>query len=622
MSDFPFLKLGENITIAPLVHESGDCALAVRHLMLQQKFSCLAVALPPSFKKSVEAGIELLPAVTVAVQMEETQWGTTKSGVKAKKHPRCSYVPIDPCQPVISALRTAHGERIPRYFIDLEQQQWRPNAMILPDPYALKKISLEHFAIGMLSEIPRPEETQHVQRLQWMGTRLRELAEQQTSVLFLCSLQEWPWIREAYLEQPVIDFENDEVEEPQLCAADENSLLFILGELPYITALYEQARSTLDDDENLSIDGIKSLLLQARTNYEQEAGPRARKITPSALSKYLVYVRNLSLIEHRLTPDMYTLIVAAQQFFGDQYAISLTDTIRQYPYAKPSHLPVFRKSSMKGEMPDGTVVLPESRLAGHIKFWRSSRLMAQPPKMDQMKWEKSWNPYGQCSWPPEDTVIERFRTHVQQAALQLLGNDLIKTEKFTTSLKDGLDMRDTLRHWHTGDLYVKEIPPHKGSLDCVIMLFDSPADPRDYPYRITWHAEHHDESTLSFFASDYHTNVIGPGIAQSTYGGALFLFPPRDVHNVWRDPRFDFVDTLEERLIVAGCFHSREKHVAILSALPPGRAWQGLAKKYGRKLIHIPLSRFSQETIANLRAFHVLNGQEIRSFAAHFIRKP
>ncbi len=50
-------------------------------------------------------------------------------------------------------------------------------------------------------------------------------------------------------------------------------------------------------------------------------------------------------------------------------------------------------------------------------------------------------------------------------------------------------------------------------------------------------------------------------------------------------------------------------------------AWRSLARRYRRKLVHIPLSRFSQATIQQLRMFHVLNGQQIRSFAAHFIRK-
>ncbi|MBL6704768.1 MAG: hypothetical protein ISQ06_01555, partial [Planctomycetaceae bacterium] len=66
--------------------------------------------------------------------------------------------------------------------------------------------------------------------------------------------------------------------------------------------------------------------------------------------------------------------------------------------------------------------------------------------------------------------------------------------------------------------------------------------------------------------------------------------------------------------------HSRERHIAVLSEHPPGAGWRRLAKRYGKKLVHVPLGRFSQETIQRLRMVHVLNGQEVRSFAAHFIR--
>ena len=114
---------------------------------------------------------------------------------------------------------------------------------------------------------------------------------------------------------------------------------------------------------------------------------------------------------------------------------------------------------------------------------------------------------------------------------------------------------------------------------------------------------------------------MGPGIGQATYGGAMFLFPPRPVSDIWSSRRFDFVDTLEERLLAAACYHASERHVALLSPAPPGPAWQQLAKKYGKKLIHVPLAKFSQETIQQLRVFHVLNGQHVRSFAADFIRK-
>jgi hypothetical protein len=36
----------------------------------------------------------------------------------------------------------------------------------------------------------------------------------------------------------------------------------------------------------------------------------------------------------------------------------------------------------------------------------------------------------------------------------------------------------------------------------------------------------------------------------------------------------------------------------------------------------VPLAKFGAETIEKLRIFHVLNGHEVRSYAAHFIRRP
>src|SRR6184192_1273592 len=72
------LKFGHRITCLPVIHGSGDFALAVRRLMLEQAFDCVAVPLPPSFQADVERGIELLPSPTIVTQHEtarfETEW--------------------------------------------------------------------------------------------------------------------------------------------------------------------------------------------------------------------------------------------------------------------------------------------------------------------------------------------------------------------------------------------------------------------------------------------------------------------------------------------------------------------------------------------------------------------
>lgn len=622
------LQLSPRISVAPVLHGSGDFAVEVRRIQLAHKFDCLAVPLPPSFQTQVEQAIDHLPNVTAVIQEERRSFSTNDwtpesdqedDDTDAKR--RVSYVPIDPCQPVIAALRVAIQERTPRAFIDLETDCFESHSIILPDPYALKRVSIERFSAAALLGIPRPPEGLTTDRIRTMAARLKELETRYERILFVCALADWPWIREAYTQDLKSDEQDDDVEDAQLCSVSENSLLFMLGELPFLTGLYEQARAELDNDENLSVDGLKQLLLASRDRYQIEMRSLARRVTPKLMSVCLRYVRNLSLIERRMTPDLYTLIVAARQVFGDSFAIELAEVSRIYPYASWLALPEISFSIDIARLPDGGMANVVSRLPGPPVQWRTCELNTKPPRIDQNRWKMKWNPHRQCSWPPEDVAIENFRDHVKDAALSMMGAELAQTEKFSASLKDGLDMRETLRNWHTGDLYVKVFPPHlQGTLDCVLMFFDSPADPRDYPWRITWMAEHNDESTLSLFASDFQDELVGPGIGLAKYGGAMFLFPPRDIMDVWHDFRLDFTDTLEERLLAGACMHSQERHIAVLSELPPGAGWRRLAKRYGKKLVHVPLGRFSQETIQRLRMVHVLNGQEVRSFAAHFIR--
>ncbi|MBX3441548.1 MAG: hypothetical protein KF774_04015 [Planctomyces sp.] len=623
-----FLKVGPRITLVPVLHGSGDFAVAIRRLMLTEKFDCLAVPLPPSFQAAVEQGIERLPAVSAVIQRESpafraADWtpDSDRDDEEEDAPKSASYVPIDPCQPVIAALRVAMQERIPREYIDFETRDYLAATLGLPDPYALKQTSLDRFAAAVLPALPRLPAGQATERVAWMAHRLKQLSRRRKSILCLCAMTDWPWIREAYADGATPPATDDDVEDADLHAVDPATLIFMLGELPHITGLYERARAELDDDENLSLDGVKDLLLTSRERYRQDLKSRARKITPHLLATSLKYIRNLCLIERRLTPDLYTLIVASRQMAGDQFAIHVAETAREYPFLGDDRLPPAKFGIGRVQLPDGDLLAAKSRLPGQPVCWRTLQLNRRPPKIDQMRWAMQWNPFSHCSWPPEDIAIERFRTHIKDHALNLLGHDLARTEKFSASLKDGLDIRETLRNWHTGDLYVKVLPPTRGNLDCVIMLFDSPADPRDYPWRITWHAESHDESTLSFYATHFGQGLVGPGIAQATYGGAMFLFPPRNIPDIWRNSRFDFVDTLEERLLAAACAYSEERHIALLSAVPPGPGWRRLAKKGGKRLIHVPLAHFSQETLQQLRMFHVLNGRKVRSYAEHFIRK-
>ncbi len=621
------LRLSKRITLLPVVHGSGNCALALRQWLLEHECDCLAVGLPESFKSSVVDAVQRLPAAGMVLQRYLANYGAPWSpGNETSDEDEgsldaWSYVPIDPCQPVIMALRIGLGEHWRIEFCDLETNAFQPVAAVMPDPYALKTVSLERFATAILPSISRPFQEQPQQRVQYMAWRLRQLEQEQENIVCVCSILEWPWLREAYRQPPSELPLHDSVDPPVLHGVHPKSLMFLFGELPYITGLYEQARAELDDDANLAIDGVKQLLMSARSSYLQDLGRRARRITPLLLSQCLKYIRNLTLLEHRMSPDLYTMTVAAQQILGDQYAIHLIETARHYPFAQDDGPPRVVLGIDQARLPDGETVSVVSRLPGQPVSWRSLQLRRKPEKQEMEKWKTQWNPYSQCSWPPEDNLIESFRTRVFERAKDIIGADLARSEKFSTSIKDGIDIRETLRHWYDGDIYVKVMPPSMGTLDCCVMLFDTPADPREYAWRTTWFAEHEEESTLAFFATDFNKEMVGPGIALATYGGAMFLFPPVSIPDIWQDPRLDFADDLEDRLISAACLHSRERQIALLCHQAPGARWRQIARRFHRQLVHIPLSKFNDAMVQQLRMVHVLNGHQVRSFAEHFIRK-
>lgn len=547
---------------------------------------------------------------------------------------RNSFVPIDPCQPVIAAIRTAMGEHIPRCFIDLETDRFEPYSFHNPDPYSLKKVAIERFAAAMLPSISRPASEQRKLRIQHMAYQLRQLSIDYKNILVVCSVLDWPWIREAYFQPNANPPENEHTDQPCPFRPDPDTLYFMFGELPYITKLYEQARQTLSEDDNLSIDGVKRLLIAARHSYKKKLGKGGRKITPLLLRQCLQYIRNLTLLDRRLTPDLFTIVTAAKQIGGDTFAYHVLRTAKKYRVRSSleswnqkseDELEVLEEIKIgmdQIQFPDGEVSSAVSRLPGPPRTW--STLEIRPKKEDtkiKPEWVRNWNPMMQCSWPEEDSRIERFRATVFDRAKEIIGADAAKSEKFTTSVQDGIDMRETLRHWYEGDIYVKVHPPVRGGLDCVVMLFDNPADPSEYSWKATWYAEHQEESTLAFFATPFEKQPVGPGICCATYGGAMFLFPPRSIPDIWSDPRLRFANTLEQRLVAAAALHSDQSRIAVLSANAPDHSLRQIAKKYKKSLIHVPLNHFGDSTIQQLRTVHVLNGQHVRSYAAEFIRR-
>ncbi|MEK9628477.1 MAG: hypothetical protein VW455_05605 [Nitrospinota bacterium] len=603
------LKLSDRIHFLPVIHGSGSFAREIRNRILSEKCDCLAVALPPEFQSSIEEGIDLLPQITLSTQQEEGG--------------SLNYVPIDPSQPIISGLRIAKQEGISRRFIDWSTENYETRNFNFPDTFSLQKVSYEKLLSTLLLTLKPPkEDSQHYWRVRWMAYQLHCLELDFSNILFICSVVDWPWIKEAFDERREYKNPTANPINPNLNQVDKKTLFFALSEFPYITYLYEKKRQQMRTDSSAPLDGVKEILLRARDLFQKKHKIRYHNLTSQTFQILLQYVRNLTLMESRLLPDLYTLVNSAKQFGGDPFAIAVLEAAREYPFEESeSTTNTISLGIDQGIMDDASPVQMKNRLSETQFEWRTLNLKPDPDIQQKENWKHRWDPYGQCSWPPEDEKIENLNTHVREQTRLLLSHDLARTEKFTSSVKDGIDIRDTLRHWYTGDIYVKEIPPSRGEVEIIVFLFDPEPDPNQYRWRQTWYAEHKEESTLCFFATEYMENLIGPGIGQATYGGCMMLFPPRPILDIWQDPRLRFSQTLEEKLLEAAFFHSREKHVTVVSTCSPQLTWRRLARRYGKKIIHLPLKRFSNQTIEKVRRFHVLNGKDIRSYAKRFIQE-
>jgi hypothetical protein len=610
------LELSSRLTLIPVLHGSLDFAQAVRERLFGRPVDCLAVPLPDSWIEPVVDAIGELPAPSVVLARVPTD----------QVQHLASYVPIEPCQPVITAMRWGITSRVRIVGYDRETSDYQPLHVSLPDPYALRGLSIEQFASAVLPALPRPEPGSFQdERVRQMAFELHRLELEHEQIVALVSLTDWPWLREAYQERRDYPGHAEPSPTERYRLAPETSF-FLFEELPFVAALFERARQKLETTETLSIDGIKELLLVARERWSSKRASTGLWITPKLLQTYLHYVRNLTLVGRRLSPDLYSLVVAGKQVAGDRFAWAILDTARDYAieFQPNDALPLLSMGLGQASLEEFGRHDMVNRLPGLPRVWRTCKLLPEPPpkpKIPRGGWR--WDPYQQCSWPPEDQKIESFHTHVRQQAKNLLSSDLARTEKFSTSIKDGLDIRETLRHWHEGDLYVKEIPPARGRIEIVLFLFEVPAKPEEYPWRTTWMAEHQEESTIGLFATDFRKDIVGPKIGRARYGGVFFLYPPRPIPDVWTDPRL-LADThpqegLEDQLLRAALFHSQSRHVAVVAPVPLRTRWRRMARQYGKTLVHLPLSRFSKRTVDAVRTVHVLGGKEIRSYASRFI---
>jgi hypothetical protein len=388
-------------------------------------------------------------------------------------------------------------------------------------------------------------------------------------------------------------------------------------EAPYYQERYEALRGL--ESGVPEIDRLRwqlALLREAEKEYTINTGDEMRSWQRLSMAKFS---RNLAMLDGRLLPGVYDLALAARSIVDDNYAYEVWQMANRYSVQQTEDPPLETLNISGEEVWLHTRKIRLRRRLPRLKQ-RLKPVGLKGRKREKFKgeWASQTDGNSICSYPPEDVVIENYGRFLKQYAKAVVSEERSRVEPFLTSMRDGLDLRETIRKWHEGKLYVRELGKFSGEVGALVIIFDEDRNDR-YQYLTTWLGEHQNESDMAFYSTQPFEHLVGPGIGRAEYGGLLMTLPPRRLYDVWNDFDYETAETKAERLLMAALDYSMERHVVYIASRPPRSAFRQLAARINRKIVYIPLGQLSPAKLKKIRVVHVLDSYQRRAEAKQYI---
>jgi hypothetical protein len=589
------------IRFFPVLPGRLEFAAALRHTMLREQPQVVAVELPVSLGKNFVRAIARLPEISVILYEGESE-------------DQMIYVPVEPADPFIEAVRTAREIGADVLFIEPDLAP-KPHLIDrAPDPYAARTIGYDKYVdlYTAARQTASPEVEAHAATMAW---RLQG-ADPSKRTLAVVSLN----VYRALVRALAVPQEDPPTGPPrrgiQLINPHPDCLAEVLVEYPYLQHKYEEYRMLLDDPDSIDRPRVQvEVLRHAEKTYEDNTGEKIAHWHRRLLARYS---RNLAFIEGDLTAGVFDMCVAARSIVDDNYGWEVWESANRFPAQRAqSDIETVRLSADEVYIGTRRVRL-RRRLPNFKQRLRPSGLKKRKKEKFPGEWAQQLVGSAICSYPPEDLAIENYGRFLKTKAKSILSDERERVEPFTTSLLDGIDIRETIRNWHERKIYVRHRQRISGDVGSVIVIFDEDRDDK-YPYLTTWLGEHQNESDMAFYSTFPFDHLVGPGIGRAEYGGFLMTLPPRRMFDVWSDPDYDLAETKAERLLLAGLDYSIEKLVAYVAAKPPRSVFRGIADRMGHKILYIPIGQLSPARMKKLRVVHVLDGHHRREQAKDYI---
>ncbi len=650
----------KNLYIIPTFHSRVEFAKLTRIAFFQVFPDLIAVELPSNTRKEVLEAVQRLPYLSLIGYADSL------------RPDRLNFIPIDPGDSIIEGIRLGLEFNTPIEFIDLSVKNYDPPPTHLPDDHSITSIGLNHFYKKVseyfqedyfkkketirskvnlkyyLEHLEKDEEKSDtievdILREKYMATHLLKLMNLHHRILFIVGMAHWENIR-YFLDHPEeLEDINSELEPHKLIKIYNirgKDARFLLRELPYHVVKWMKFRDSHAKEDIERMESIEDLLqtfnlydkkkhvheilLKAKSEYEEEF---KEFINLHQLKSLFQYIRNISLTDKRLLPNLFHFLISAKSIIDDDYAWKVLKIATRYPHDdQEDHYETLELSQEGARDSTGRYI----RLRRHHPFSdqdsRDIPLKKRPKENHEGEWRNEWekNKWRTVSYPPEDVIEEDYFAYIRNKTIKNLKNKKIKIEQFKTSMMDGIAIRETLRNWAIKkQIYVRNEHRIQGKIDTIIVIFDvDDKGEEKYPYRLTWWAEHEKESDLAFYATNPGDYLIGPGISHVEIGGLLSFFPAikiREIFSPFEDEIYSDTLNKAERLLKAGILFSKQKYIAYVAEMPPRKYFHDMAGKKNRTLIYIPMADFNKESLKRIKHLHILAGKDKRKIAHEYI---
>ncbi len=604
-SEEPFYIQKGNLYLVPILHYNLEFTSQAKIALEAIQPDCIAVELPETMQLQMLHAASRLPDISVI-----KTYSAAGSAI-------CFM--SEPCDALFEGLRTSLEKGIPGYCIDLDVDGYPEHQEALPDSYAVQKIGLKpYYELYAQSQSEHhPRSIMDMQREAHMAKRLKELSFRFDKVIFLCGMAHLSHIFRM-LDLPTftnhIHASRDSIE---LVTITPNSSREILAEWGYLSEKYEIWRKDPSEPPLDRQKIIYQLYKQAAARYKESTGNSFPGYHYRNIMKFL---RNYALIRAQLMPNLFQLLTTAKCCVDHNYAYEVWELATSYPHLRNiDNLPAFPFTVEE-------IWGASKQIKFHLR--EKGRKDLGLPSLRKDRAAFKFNPPGPftiCSYQPEDVAIERFGEFLKKKGKQILTDEVTRTIPFSTSIEEGIDTKETIRHWHEHKLYVKAKgkPPQNIGSVCIIFDEDKAKEGKDflekYLWKTTWIGEHNQESDMSFYATPITRQVVGPGISRCEYGGFLLSYPPQRLRDVWRDPDYQTLQSKPEVLLVAGIDYAIHPVIVYVAASPPRSQIKSYARRFGKKIVFIPIGQLSPVTLNQLRVFHVLDGKDKRKIADEYI---